>query len=280
MNEEDIDKICTDILKDTTLYRRLPNKLKSDGRVSHTAVIADRSNYYDVPEPVKNNIYIVLSFLKNNISDFWKLAPELQKNKALVKACIEHHGCKFTHSFEQLDPSIQDDVEIALLTLPRNGDKFIFLSERLRDDKMLLQLALLNNLWAYEGASIRLKHDEDIIAMIIDRNPIVLSSLNPTLLQDKSIALRCVQSMGNMLHALPEGFQDDEEIVLEALKHRPNSFMHASDRLKDNIHIVGIACSFSKRNYYHASSRIQAFLPFILRFQTYPDPFKINRFRI
>ena len=271
--------IFKEISKNPKLFRELPEDDRDEYDIVYHAIKAEPSNYMYASENLKKDRDVIQCLLDIDISFFGKLDPELQKNKQVVEDSLRRHSLKFTGFFRQLDESIRDDINLALLTIARDADQYAFLSDRLRDDKLLLRLALLSNVWMYEWASDRLKHDVDILEMVLDRNPIVIASLNRSLLDNRDFALKSVQSNGNMLHFVPDEYKDDEVIVLEAIKTKCSALLHASDRLKDNIHVVSTACLKNRGNYHFASIRLQNYLPLLIRFHILSDPFKIVSIR-
>ncbi len=104
---------------------------------------------------------------------------------------------------------LQDDFDLGLEAVKRDGCAISCLSDRLRDNEIIAEAAIQQNPNAIEDVSDRLKNDKKIILKALEKD---------------GLALRYV-----------ENFNDDIEAVYVAMSQNFDASNYASERLKDAI---------------------------------------------
>lgn len=127
--------------------------------------------------------------------------------------------------FREDNGSMRDDEEYARLALTSNIAHlgvFKVLSERLRNDPSIVELALNSRFDAFRWCGPSLMCDRDYMLQMAIHRPIVMAfELEIPWCRDRSFVLQAVRCCAETCNpVVPRGFRDDAEILLAALSNQ------------------------------------------------------------
>ena len=87
--------------------------------------------------------------------------------------------------------------------------------ERLKDDKEVVLLALINNGLALREASERLKDDKEVVLRAVGFHPFALFYASERLKDNKEVALIAVKGYGYILNSVSNLFRNDSTAIVD-----------------------------------------------------------------
>ena len=207
-----IDKNNIDFFSDMLdAFCYIPDELKTKEMVllcidsclqqpKEKAVIST-SDLYDFPDDV----------VKSAISELYY--NDKQKFNALLKICLP--------PILRYLPSKNDDKEFVLELFKYNQKNLEFVSDNLKNDKEVVEVAVsaCQSAYLFEFASDDLKDDKDFVLHLIDKTGFYyLRYISDRLKNDKDIILATVKANPDDIVRIPDKFKKDKEVILTAYK--------------------------------------------------------------
>lgn len=144
-------------------------------------------------------------------------------------------------NYNEID-SIESEKEKGKKMVKSDGWNLSFLSNKLKDDKDVVLLAV-KNVGAVLGlASARLKDDEDVVIAAITSSakhyPSLVRDISRRLRNDEEIIKMALRQNVDTLKWFPSKFKDNEGVILEALKTDDRAIEYASKRIKEQVNTL------------------------------------------
>jgi hypothetical protein len=110
-----------------------------------------------------------------------------------------------------------------------------FISERLKDDKLLAMASVARDGMCIKYVSERLKDDRELALSAVKMNGLCIQYVSGRLRDDREIILTAVSENGNAIHCLPKHWKTDGGIVGAALKQNPAAIQHVPKFLRKSL---------------------------------------------
>ena len=132
-----------------------------------------------------------------------------------------------------------------IMNLVENNHFLQFASDRLKNDKEIVTIALENDCGYYfSNASKELENSEKNITVNFKNNKYVLKNIldfvSTELKDDKEFIMSIIKNNGYILKYISERLQDDKEIVMASIKSNGGPLKYASERLQEDEEIKRI----------------------------------------
>ena len=235
------------------------DKLKLDKLIVKEAVSKSPKALEFASDAIQNDIEFVLSAVKadQTVSKF--IGSDALNSEQFINHLIEEIDYidenlfnRIPHQFKTAKPFLQkvllksryissgafsdfideNDREFFLEAVKNKGGNLVYASDRLRDDKTIVHLAVESDPSSLEYASERLFSEPNLIILALKK------------------WLAIIEKIPNQLRAASEKAQDNREIVLAAVSAEGDTLEYASPRLKDDIELLKIA--IDTNNYAHS----------------------------
>jgi len=167
----------------------------------------------------------------------WLLEPI--RDLEIILAAVEHDAAAFRYVSEELRCNIQ----VAEIAVEANPFALQFAPELVRADHTIVRNAVKKNGFALQYASDELKSDREVVLLAIKRDPSSLRYASETLRADHSICLTAVQKSGDTLQYVDAALQNSRDIVITAIQRTGEALMYASKTLRSDPEVVAIAVS-------------------------------------
>lgn len=188
--------------------------------------------------------------INGNILRFCPLS--YRNNRDIVIRALNNMNRPYFHSFTSVREIIRfipyplnNDEEIASIAVAKDSDNFKYLSEELRNNKQILEIALRQYQFGnspLEFASNNLKNDTEIVMLAIEKDslysPIAFSFASDNLKNNKQFVLEVVKKNGFTLKFASIILRRDFEVGLEAVKNEYRSFEFVSESLKNDVDFI------------------------------------------
>lgn len=102
---------------------------------------------------------------------------------------------------QYLSPKLQDDKEVVLQEVKKNGSLLQYVSDRLRDDMEVVAVAMSNDISALRYASERLKSDKELIMHFVSKSVSCLEYASQEVRADKDVMLSADWKMAQLSFA-------------------------------------------------------------------------------
>lgn len=192
--------------------------------------------------------------IKKVTEDGWcfKEMREFHDDIDVAKAALKSNGYNLSH----LTNRLKNNKELVLIAVNQVGMALQYASLELKNDKEVVEAAIENRPDAidYVGSS---QLDRSLYLKYIEKSPSSIKKASDEIRDDKEIALLLINSEPRFIEYLSPRLQDDKEIVKIAVKHHGHLLQYASSRLQDDDEIVNIAIKDNTDNYKYASKRLQ-----------------------
>ena len=202
------------------------------------------------------------------------LREKIYNNKQFIMYLVNpklNHENNESSELKNASERLRDNKEIVIMAVKNCGDALNYASERLRNDKEIVMIAVKNCGAALNYASERLRDDEEIVlAAIQSEKPIyyydkiemdidksVLKYVSKRLQDDKQIVLAAIDNGTNHLKYVSTRLQDDREIVLQSVTTGKHQLKYVSERLQDDREIVLQSIKYDGTQLEYASARLQ-----------------------
>lgn len=167
-------------------------------------------------------------------------SDRLKDNKELAKVAIKEY--RHTDLLRRMPDSLRADKEIVMLALKANDmDGLEVVSEELKDDEEVAELALKVCESQMEYVSDRLKADKDFALRTIGEMGWGFRHLVTELQKDREVAKVFFSKNGSLLRE--SYFTNDRELVEIAVRAKPGTICNASDELKKDREIALVVVS-------------------------------------
>ena len=137
----------------------------------------------------------------------------------------------------RLPEHLEQDREIALLVIKKDGMTLGDSRNHLRADKELVLAAIQQNGRALQYASEDLRQDREVVLAAVQQDGMALEYAGP-FRQDREVVLTAVQQDGMALESASEELQEDREVVLTAVQQDGMALESASGELQEDREVV------------------------------------------
>ena len=185
-----------------------------------------------VPE-VRNNKTLMLAAINQRAWAFNYVSDNLRNDRNFVLSAVNINA----YVLENIG-NFNNDREIVLAALGRDGGVLFLISEELRNDREIVLAAVRQNGRALQFASKALRNDREIVLAAVRQKGTALEYASEALRNDREIVLAAVRRYAWALEYASEELRDDREIVLAAVKQDKFALKHASARLRDAINLT------------------------------------------
>lgn len=232
----------------------------ADEKLWTLAIASGMFSLSGAPPAIQDNEKAVLATIRSYVpSEFHAASPRIRAKRSIGIEAVR----KEVWLLEDLSEELRDDLEVVQIAVMRKGGTLRYASERLRGNRQLALLAFsdLDVDWfltpLYAFLSDDLKDDEEVALSSLQYGARgQLRYVSERLRHLRTFVLAAVRRDGWNLEFVPQ-FQDDDEIVMIAVSHRNSGdvLQFASPRLQDDYSIVlaavlhgGLALRFASPN--------------------------------
>lgn len=202
----------------------------------------DFQNDYDIVLAAVNNDGLALEFASDELKANFEIALEAVKNDGLaiefasedlqnnidiakaaitnnIEACdyIEYELVHYITNEKQCDSLSSASFEETLETVSRDGIFLKYVSDKYKNDKIIVNAAVENNYSAFKYASDELQNDYDFIFTLISKNGLLLSIVKDKFKNNKEIVSAAVENNGRAIDYAPYQLQNDPDIITISL---------------------------------------------------------------
>lgn len=211
----------------------------------------------------RNDKMIVWQAIKNDLSLFKYVSPELKNDKSFIIKAIEvatvsnvdqilqeinkdllrdkeiskkliERGC-----YCKVHNEIKNDEEITLKVLSDNGYNILYISKEIRNDNELFnkysRIALKTESSAILYASPQTKNDRKLINETIENYPETIRYIPSIYIENTEVIKRAIRKEGKLLAYAPTELKNDMHLVFDAVKQDETAIKSASEEIKKQI---------------------------------------------
>ncbi len=132
------------------------------------------------------------------------------------------------------------------------------LKEKLRNDKMFVLKAVMENGLAFKYASEKLRNDKEFVLAVLNQYGLALEHVSEELKNDKDVVMAAVEhGIGLALEHASEELKNNKEVVLAAVRTGGFALKYASEELKNNKYLVDDAVSYNGFALKYASEELK-----------------------
>jgi hypothetical protein len=150
-----------------------------------------------ISSDLENDEEIIATILER--SELHKLGDDLEQNKDIALRVVKRNGLLLQY----LPDELKDDKEIVLAAVIQNGLAFSHASDQLKKDRELALISAKKEALAFYYASKELKNDKETVLLAIAQNCAVLSYISDDLLHNREFILELVKQDGLLLMYSP-----------------------------------------------------------------------------
>lgn len=154
----------------------------------------------------------------------------------IIKA-YKYDGHDYT-DLEHCPNFMQDDKDIVLPAVKRNGYALKYASVELKNDKEVVLEAVRDNGMALWFAGEEIQNCKEVVFEAVRENGISLHFASDELQNDKEIVLEAIRGNGMSLQFASNHLKNDKEVVLAAVRENGMSLRYVSDELKNDKEII------------------------------------------
>jgi len=164
---------------------------------------------------------------------------KLWGNRENVKIALESNLLSPVWLLQNASERLKDDRELVKMAVDKFHEALQYASERLRDDREIVKLASGKHWRGFQYASERLKDDRGMVKFAVTkgRDGLGLAYASENLKDDEEIVKMAIRKCPYALRYASERLRDDREIVKIALRKQTYCFNYASQRLQDDSEI-------------------------------------------
>jgi hypothetical protein len=179
--------------------------------------------------------------------DIWEyLDVSFQEDESFVASTL-----KMGYGWDYSNLCQQDNRDLMLSVIAKNGELLKYASKRLQNDKELVELSIENYPLAYTYASKRLKNMKSISKKALEQSTSVYSEMSELLKKDRELALIFAKSaFWISIKKLNQEFQADREIMLLAIENHKEALRYADESLKRDKFFIKEALILNPEVYY------------------------------
>jgi serine/threonine protein kinase len=142
---------------------------------------------------------------------------------------------------------LQNDKEVVLEAVKKNGLALKFASKSLQNDKEVVLQAVKQSGWDLKNVSKELQNDKEVVLEVVKQSGNALRFASKEHQNDKEVVLEAVKQSGYALESASKELQNDKEVVLQAVKQRGDALALASKDLQNDKDVIfqSIGTTFS-----------------------------------
>lgn len=213
-NNLDANYYLEALAKDSRLYFKLPEDIKTHEQILSNVLFKDPSIYFNLPKSLQNQENVVLDTLK------------YLKDKTLLKKLLTNLDNKFFNHFN-----------IMSLAIEKSDDAFLLASEELKQNDKFILKSLLHNPMNLEYAPLKFKQDKKIVLECMNQYVVSFKFADVSLQNDPEVATKAVLTMPTMISYVSQELKKDYSFMEPLLEKRPNLYKHLPQEMKDNKEI-------------------------------------------
>ncbi|KAG2387114.1 hypothetical protein C9374_002149 [Naegleria lovaniensis] len=219
----DLELATFTIAKNGLLLKWLSTELRNDKNLVLLAVTTNGNAFQYASRKLQHDKEIVIAAITNCRSAYNQVPQSLKKDSQVMKVL-----------FKEIDYS-KIDFKLAKKLCSRKNI-FAFLSDELRNDKKMVQIAAQQYASSIQFASPELKNDKDFIFHLLQGNALILSYL-PELQKDKEFMMRAVSICGVFRYA-SYSLTADKHVVAQACSYHHSAIGCAASTLLDDSEFI------------------------------------------
>ena len=191
------------------LFENIPLYIKNDKKCMIKAIklYSDISNY--ISSKLYNDVDFCCVYVKLNPRNINKIPDIMYANKTVALNCLSCHNNHYLYCYLQyFSTELQDDKEVVLAAVTRNGQNILF-------------------------ASIELQNDKDVALAAIKHNRANLSFLSNKYTNDKNFVLIAIKYHRSNINYISDILKIDHEVMIMSFPkiYNPLSFWDCNNKL-------------------------------------------------
>eukprot|EP01061_Rhynchopus_euleeides_P034716 TRINITY_DN585_c1_g1_i1.p1 TRINITY_DN585_c1_g1~~TRINITY_DN585_c1_g1_i1.p1 ORF type:complete len:542 (+),score=186.73 TRINITY_DN585_c1_g1_i1:88-1713(+) len=205
---------------------------------------------YWVPPSLHADKEVMLRLVQINGTYFFLASAELRRDKDIAIAALKEDPSLVRY----MDPSLQEDRDVALFGVPYCKDSAKWLAEK----DFVLEAVAWSSL-VFEQVSEELRSDKDVAMRAFDSGCDVFAHIGEALRGDKDIAMRALDSEADIFLHTADALRGDKDVVMKALRNGDDVFQHASEALRGDKEVLMAALEErpTRDVYKHASEELR-----------------------
>lgn len=226
------------IMSYPSTFKYFGDKIKNNKSIVEMAINKNFYNYVYISERLKKDVNIAIDVVLRNRSSYNDLLNfELKINEKVFTNYINKWDCKYNIYIYDI---IKCHKNLALLFIEKFGVGFSKLSEELRDDIDIFNIAIEKNPSIFEFASERIKNIEWLVKPIVYNNPYIYKDCPDIIKNNKEIIFHVAKNYPESWKHLPDDYKNNREIIKLCL-NKCNNMPIMFDWCKDDEELVNIA---------------------------------------
>lgn len=224
------------------------------------------------------------STIQKNSTAFLWASKRLQKNGAIIQACLENYRFSLSNysyfaqttllytaahlsqdglEIQYLHEGDRNDKTLALSAVQSDGRALQFLSQKLQDDFDIVERAIGSSEPVFQYASSRLQKNPQLLSKAIKSTYLNYVGLNPLPKINPALMMECFRQSESLLAEFFSRLCDNEDIALQMVSQRGVRLELLSDRLKLSKRVVEVALQNDPEALEFASDEIKGDLAIV-----------------
>ena len=203
---------------------------------------------------------VVLNLIGSGDNDVLKnlAGDNMCDDDEVALAVIANSIPGYDFGFKYLSDRLKDNKDIVLVAVKKVCIVFEFVSERLKNDREVVLEAIRQDGRALIWASARLQDDREVVVLeAVRQHDLALRRASARLRDDREVVLEAIRQDGRALEDASARLRDDREMVLEAIRQDGRALRWASAILRDDREVVLEAVRDFGRALKYASARLK-----------------------
>ena len=163
-----------------------------------------------------------------------QFAEEFQNDREVVLAAVKKEG----DALEWASETLQADRDVVMAAVKQNGMALRDVSYKLRANRDVVLAAVKKNDVAMTYADVRLRSDRDFMLAAVTQHGIALYWASPTIQADREVVMIAVKQNGWALGSASDKLKGDRDVVLAAVKQDGRALLSSTYRLKGDREVV------------------------------------------
>lgn len=221
-------------------------RLRNDEKVVMAAVRQKGSSLRYASDRLRNDMDVIKVAIGRDIWALNWVSDSIKNDAEFAKMAVSI--CP--DFLEKFPEHIRDNREVVMRAAHSMfvGYNFACISERLRDDKELVRIALTNHRVDIRSMSSRLKDDEEIILEAVSSNWKRMKHASYRLADDERFVREAMSWDSRVAKYASERLKDDKDFMLFVVGENWKCIEYASERLKDDEDFMLSAAQLCRHN--------------------------------
>ena len=286
----DVDEALKMVTERADNFYWLPKVMKDNKLVVLTTLKGDALNLYGTSDRLKDDEEVIVAAMMNDPSNFGCASPRLKKREKeiftkVLTSTTRKRGLlfaaskslcndkdfvmkvvkKYPQDIRYASDVLKDDKEVCFSAIASSGEGedeviLLWVSNRLRNDKVIVLSAMRKNNYNFIYAGEKAQADRDIVTIAVATNARNLKYAAPKFRNDKEMIMAAMENNETVLCYASKGLKENKELFLYAIKKCAYTLRYASDSLLDDKEVVLLALSQRRYGYdllCYASERLR-----------------------